>query len=70
MPDYQTTLGVALIVLGAVLLCGALILRRREQTESPDADDEDAGELAALVDTLRRTDNEVDVRSRIDRTRK
>jgi hypothetical protein len=47
-------LGIALIGIGAALVCGGLISRHRAQTE--EAEPIDAGELRALVDSLRRTD--------------
>jgi hypothetical protein len=70
--DYHVASGIALIAIGAALVCGALISRRREQTDPPDARDADAGELRAFVDSLRGTEEvtETNARPRIDRIHK
>ena len=70
MIAYQDALGVALLVIGAGLVCVALIWRRQAQTEPPESDD-DTGELRTFVDSLRRTDEATEeyARPRIDRIR-
>jgi hypothetical protein len=67
MIAYQDALGVALLVIGAGLVCVALIWRRHEPPES----DDDTGELRTFVDSLRRTDEATEeyARPRIDRIR-
>jgi hypothetical protein len=65
MPAYQIALGIALIIIGAGLVCVASIWRHPQPAE-PD----DGGELRAFVDTLPPIDEEVDARPRIDRIRK
>jgi hypothetical protein len=69
MAAYQTAFAVALIIIGAGLICVALIWRRQAETEPSEPDD--AGELRAFVDSLRQTDDvtEANVRARIDRFR-
>jgi|KBSMisStandDraft_5_1062788.scaffolds.fasta_scaffold1421109_1 hypothetical protein len=60
---YPFAFGVALIVVGAVLVCVALILRHRAQIDP--AEPSDGSELRALVDSLHRTDEtEENVRPR------
>jgi hypothetical protein len=69
MPAYQIALGVALIIVGAGLVCVALIWGDQAQTDPPKSDD-DAGELRTFVDSLRQTDEtEANLRPRIDRLR-
>ena len=72
MPAYQIALGIALIVIGAALVCAALILRYREQTEPPDhPHDADAGDLREFVDSLQQTDEiTANVGPRIDHLRR
>jgi hypothetical protein len=68
MGAYQTVFAVALIIIGAGLICVSLIWRRQAETEQPEPDD--AGELRTFVDSLRRTDEtEANLRPRIDRLR-
>jgi hypothetical protein len=70
MIDYQNVLGVALLVIGAGLVCVALIWRRQAETEPPEPDEAGAGELRTFVDSFRRTDEtETNLRPRIDRLR-
>jgi hypothetical protein len=70
MIAYQNALGVALIIIGAGLVCVAVIWRRQAQTEPPQSDDASVGELRTFVDTLQRTDEtEANLRPRIDRLR-
>jgi hypothetical protein len=51
MGAYQTVFAVALIIIGAGLICVSLIWRRQAETEQPEPDD--AGELRTFVDSLR-----------------
>ena len=68
MGAYQTVFAVALIIIGAGLICVSLIWRRQAETEQPEPDD--AGELRTFVDSLRRADEtEANLRPRIDRLR-
>jgi hypothetical protein len=70
--DYHVASGIVLIAIGAALVCGALISRRREQTDLPDPRDADGGELRAFVDSLRGSEEatETNARPRIDRIHK
>lgn len=66
--DYHVAAGIALIAVGVVLVCGALIARRRAQTDPSEPDD--SGELRSFIDSLRRTEEattEEYARPRIDR---
>jgi len=67
--DYHVASGIALIVIGAALVCGALISQRRAQTDPPEPDD--VGELRAFIDSLPETDQAArpKVRPRLDQIR-
>ena len=70
MAACQTPFAVALIIIGIALICVSLISRPQAQTEPPEPDDADAGELRTFVDSLRRTnETEANLRPRIDRLR-
>ena len=67
MIAYQDALGVALLVIGAGLVCVALVWRRQAETEP--SQPADAGELRVFVDSLPRINEEDNARPRIDRIR-
>jgi hypothetical protein len=66
MAAYQTAFAVALIIFGVGLICVSLIRRRKAQTELPESDDADSGELRTFVDSLPPIDEKVDSGPRID----
>ena len=70
MIAYQDALGVALLGIGAGLVCVALIRAHRAETEPAEPADVDDGELRTFVDSLPPIDEEVDARPRIDRLRR
>jgi hypothetical protein len=70
MIAYQGALGVALLVIGAGLVCVALIRGHQAETEPAEPADVDDGELRTFVDSLPPIDEDVDVRPRIDRLRR
>jgi hypothetical protein len=67
MMAYQNALGIALMIIGAGLVCVAHIWRRRAETEPLELDD--TGELREFVDSLPLIDEEDNARPRIDRIR-
>lgn len=44
MPSLMDAFGIALIILGAVLLCGALLFARRRSPQEPDKDEAEHNE--------------------------
>jgi hypothetical protein len=70
MQTYEIALGVALIIIGAVLVFVALILRYRETEPLDHPHDADAGDLGEFADSLQRTDEaNANVRPRIGNPR-
>jgi hypothetical protein len=57
-------------VIGAGLVCVALIRGHQAETEPAEPADVDDGELRTFVDSLPPIDEDVDVRPRIDRLRR
>jgi hypothetical protein len=64
---YQFIFGLALILVGAALVCGALILQRQEKSEAAEPDE--VADLRSLLDSLPRVDEEYDARPRSHRIR-